>query len=137
MQNEPGENTELEEAGNTEAVKSPVSTDKGRLEKGPDHVPTLEEVEAVIGNLMDMGETKGLVAENAERTIRNKIVDEKGLYNFEVQVPAPDPSEKVDYGYRRFAASGQPEIHIAFYVDGVPMSGHLVATCVDGEWKYV
>lgn len=134
MQNAPGEHDEIDVAA---PIAQKASTDMGRLEKGPEHVPTLKEVEEVIGNLIDMGKTKGLVVENAERTIRNKVVDEKGLYNFEVQVPGPVAGEKVEYGYRRFAAPGQPEIHIAFYVDGDPMGGELVATCIDGEWRYV
>lgn len=56
------------------------SVDMGSLEKGPEHVPTLEKVEEVIGNLMEMGKTQGLVAENGERTETKKIIDEKGLY---------------------------------------------------------
>lgn len=49
----------------------------------------------------------------------------------------PRAGEKTEYGYRRFAAPGKPEIHIAFYTDGDAMGGELVASCINGEWRYV
>lgn len=123
----------------------PLATDTGTLEKGPEHVPNLEEVNAVMGALIKIGQKDKLVKENGEIKVTKQTMDDKGLYELEIEIEGVEAGETVGYEYRRFAIPdrtgmkvippGLPEIHVAYYTDGDCMGGDTAARCINGEWK--
>lgn len=127
------------------APAQPIVADAGALEKGREHIPTPEEVHAVMGALMNVGRRSGLVREDGEATETKKTVDDKGLYELEIEVPGVEEHEKVAYQYRRFSIPdrtdmlvvppGLPEIHVAYFEHGEDVGGTSAARYVDGEWK--
>ncbi len=141
MQNEGDE----AETAASAAPTQPNTIDSGALEKGPEHIPDLQEVNAVMGALINIGKQDGLVSENGEIKVTKQTMDEKGLYELEIEIEGVEEGEKVGYEYRRFAIPdrtgmkvvppGLPEIHVVYYTDGDPMGGDTAARCINGEWK--
>ncbi|MCX6733809.1 MAG: hypothetical protein NTX63_03260 [Candidatus Peregrinibacteria bacterium] len=131
----------------TPVSAAPNTSDAGTLEKGPEHIPTPEEIHAVMGALMNAGRRAGLVREDGEHTETKRTVDEKGLYELDIEVPGVEEHEKVAYQYRRFAIPdrtdmlvvppGLPEIHVAYYEYGEYVNGTSAARYVHGEWKFL
>lgn len=123
----------------------PNAADGGALEKGPEHVPNLEEVNAVMGALIKIGQKDKLVKENGEIKVTKQTMDDKGLYELEIEIEGVEAGETVGYEYRRFAIPdrtgmkvippGLPEIHVAYYTDGDCMGGDTAARRINGEWK--
>lgn len=105
---------------------------QAQAEKGPERIPSEEEVLAIIGRF----------AENAVLS-REPLSDEKGLYLLEARV-VEKAGEFTEYSYMRKGnfgrnSSSATEIHAVFYVDDMPISSDLLATCdpETGEWRDV
>ena len=99
------------------------------IEKGPERLPTRDEVLEVIGKL----------AENAQ--VVRELSDERGLYLLEAEVAGEKPGEIIEYGYLRKGQSpGHPNaaetaIHLTYYQDGMPTGGYRVAYLDNGVWR--
>ncbi len=102
-----------------------------------EYVPTPEEVHVIFGALIETGKNTLLVAKDAVPKETKRVVDEKGLYELEIQLPGVLESEMTEYAYRRFPAPKAPEIHVAYYEDDMPVGGTNVARYTDGAWKFL
>lgn len=106
---------------------------ENQFEKGPERIPTKDEVMEVISRF-------------AENTVPvRELSDEQGLYLLEVKIEGQNPGETTQYEYMRkgqFADGNQSlgtVIHVVFYEDGVPCGGNDVANYnpETGEWVEV
>lgn len=101
------------------------------IERGPERLPTKEEVLEVIGRFAEGGH------------ITAEFSDAQGLYVLELEVEGEKPGEIIEYGYLRKGASpghkdaAQTAIHRTYYQDGVPVGGHKVAYFDGEEWQTV
>lgn len=110
------------------------SIPENKAEK-PEHIPSKEEVLAVIKNL----------AGEKELSERRILEDEQGVYVWELEVKTAEGM--TEYGYMRKGSHRQGEDHggalttaihaTLFDADGMPYSGGNVAELVDGEWKFI
>jgi len=96
---------------------------------GLEHVPTLEEVQAVFQEL-----TGGRYEE-----VR-RAEDEKGLYLLDVKIAGKSEGESIGYEYMRAGRypegeASETQIHIVYYKDELPVGGTSAAKYVDGEWR--
>ncbi|MEK7609976.1 MAG: hypothetical protein AAB470_02560 [Patescibacteria group bacterium] len=104
-----------------------------KTEKGPERIPTKEEVLEVIARYI----------ENA--TFVRELSDEQGLYLLEVKVQGEKTGETIQYEYIRKGKfpnhneSVSTVIHIVYYENEIPVGGHDVANfdSETGEWKDV
>ena len=108
---------------------------KNRIERGPEHIPSKEEVLAII-------------ARHTENTtlITKELSDEQGLlYSLETRTEGKKPGEFNEYLYTRRGVftnhiqSLESVIHVAYYKDDFPISGTTIANYDSGagEWKDV
>lgn len=94
-----------------------------------EHVPTLEEVVAVI---------EEMVGEKEYREDR-KLEDEKGVYLLELVINEEDGT-KTEYSYRRKGKNSAGDalscvINVTYYdTDGMPVGGRSVADFIEGKW---
>ncbi len=99
-------------------------------EVAPEHIPTLEELHSVFGELIKDEYTVGRVRE-----------DEKGIYLFEVTIPGELEGETIEYTFTRkvkaseIDTSAVGEINVTYYKDNFPIHGTSAARWVDGKWK--
>ena len=112
-----------------------------KVEKGPEAIPTMEEVQVFFDDLLRVAEY-----ENPSETIRQEI-DEKGLFLWNIKIIVDDGH--VEYQYMRKGqyeimedgklvkiATAKTAIGVAFFdEDGSVIGGDHVASCIDGEWK--
>jgi hypothetical protein len=105
--------------------KSPSQETKG------EYIPTEDEVISVFEKLTD----------GKEYTEVRKREDGSGVYLWEIKLSEVDEDGgTTEYSYTR--AGQYPEnksletaIHIAFFdADGIPIGGHSVCRCLNGEW---
>lgn len=98
-----------------------------------EHIPTAEEVLALFEKLV--GEAKFIE--------RRKLEDEQGLYLWEIEIAQEDGGtteysyiRKGNYRERGLAGGSALEtaIHIAYFDDGMPISGHSVCKLTEGKW---
>lgn len=100
-------------------------------EEKPEHIPSLEEVQAVLERLL-----KG-----EEYEVIRKIEDERGLDTWEVRVNTPEGAS--EFSYKRqgsYDAHGNKVdvIHVTFFDnDDFPIGGHAVAKYIDSKWKSI
>lgn len=99
------------------------------FENEPEHIPTPEEVHSVFRELI-----------GKEYSEKRKLEDEKGLYILEVEALGDSEGAVNEYAYMRkghYPEGGitVSEIHVTFYVNGVPISGTSAARYVQGQWK--
>ncbi len=98
------------------------------IEKGSEHIPTLEEVREVFDEL----------AEGRKYEELRKKEDEDGLYSWEIVIH--EEERDVEYLYRRGRPSQEENpglrVDLTFFdLDGVPMGGHCVAKHKGGKWN--
>jgi len=105
--------------------------DLNRPEKGLESIPTAEEVHAIFERLIRGARYKEL----------RKLEDERGLLLWEIVVPGKDGKTEYEYMRKGHHSGGQTAdtaIHAVYYNrDGMPRSGHQVATYTNGEWKFI
>jgi hypothetical protein len=101
-------------------------------EKGPERIPTPEEVESVF---------KELVGEN--RYIdRRKLEDDQGLYLWEIVIEGEE-DETTEYSYmrqgrHREGSALDTSICVVFFNEkGEAVGGHSVAKYVEGKWQMI
>jgi hypothetical protein len=94
-----------------------------------EHVPTIEEVQAVL---------KELIGDQYTEVRRGE--DERGLYLLDVTIPGEKDGELTGYEYMR--AGRYPEgnaletaIEIVYYENEIPVGGTIAAKYLNGEWK--
>lgn len=100
------------------------------FEKGPERIPTKDEVLEMIAR----------IAENAVPV--RELSDEQGLYLLETKIEGDTPGETTQYEYRRKGQfpngnqSLETVIHVVFYQDEVPCGGHDLVNynSETGEW---
>lgn len=106
------------------------------IERGPEGIPTKEEVLSVIGAHV----------ENAERiSVIQELFDEQGLYFLEVRVEVENDHDETRYEYTRKGvyldgnASAETVIHVVFYRDGEAVGGHNIAEYSGeaGRWETI
>ncbi len=99
------------------------------FEKGPEAVPTPEEVKSVFEQLLEGREYKEA----------RRLEDEKGLYLWDIVVSEEEGS--TEYSYMRKGRYGEGQasataIHVAFFdKEGMPAGGHSVARFIEGKWE--
>ena len=103
---------------------------QAQAEKGPERIPSREEVLAIIGRF----------AEGA--VVVKERSDEQGLYLLEAEVKGEKPGETTEYSYMRKGEFGNnssqaTKVNAVFYADGMPISGDSLAICdpETGEWR--
>ncbi len=99
------------------------------FESESEHIPTPEEVHSVFSELI-----------GKKYSEKRKLEDEEGLYILEVVALGDSEGEVNEYAYMRKGrypegAITATEIHVTYYVDGVPISGTSAARYVEGKWK--
>lgn len=100
---------------------------ENQFEKGPERIPSKEEVFELI------------IKQLEKPVIKKERYDEKGLYYFEVM----DEAESVEYTYIRkgnhlhLNEAKSTVINVAFYENGIPTSGWNLFEFDEktGEWK--
>ncbi|OGG54995.1 hypothetical protein A3D62_03050 [Candidatus Kaiserbacteria bacterium RIFCSPHIGHO2_02_FULL_49_11] len=99
------------------------------FEKGPEPIPTQEEVRSVFEQLAG-GEKYETVRE---------LTDEKGLYLWDIIISVEDGSTEYSYmraGRYREGQASETAIHVTFFdKTGTPVGGHSVAKYEKGEWE--
>jgi len=110
---------------------------EGYIEKGPEILPTKEEIGAIFAIFL---EGKKNIK---ELDIKN---DERGICFYEVEY-IEDNGDKTELNYQtasknRNLDSGEPavlaSVHKTFYdADGIPVSGACVANYINGQWVYI
>lgn len=109
-----------------------------KAERGPERIPTEEEVLALMLNysaeLTDINDLRGKV--------ERREADERGLYLLDVRVEGDTPTKYSQYEYVRSGTHGktvmaETSIRIIYYDDGVPYDSDQVARFDEqtGEWK--
>jgi hypothetical protein len=106
---------------------------EGSIEKGPEKIPTRDEVLEVISS----------IAESAE--IVRELSDEQGLYLLEAKIECDTPGETTQYEYIRKGRypdgnqSAATVIHIVYYENEMPVGGHNVAdyNYNTGKWDKI
>ena len=97
-------------------------------EKGPESVPTQEEVLSIFVKLFENKEFKDL----------RKLEDEKGLYLWEIKIPAEGGDTEYSYMRKGEYKEGQAldsVVNVVFLDrEGIPVGGHSVAKLIDGKW---
>ena len=101
------------------------------FEGGPEHIPTKEEVMAVIGRF----------AENP--VFVRELSDEQGIYLLELKTEGEKPGETTRYVYVRKGSFSTGErssgtvIYVAYYKDEVPLGGHDISNFDydSGRWE--
>lgn len=91
-----------------------------------EHIPTSEEIHQVF---------RLLIKDNRAYTQTKEVNDGNGLYELEITTSGELPGEITEYQYRRFNFLQVPEIHVAYYVNGSPISGTSAARYINGDWK--
>ncbi len=98
-------------------------------EKGPEPIPTPEEVRSIFERLFGEKEYKEL----------RKLEDEKGLYLWEVRISGEGGDMEYSYmrkGKYKEGSALDTVINIVLLDnEGQPVGGHSVAKCIDGEWN--
>ena len=100
-------------------------------EKGPERIPTKEEVIEVIARY----------AEGA--AVVRELSDEQGLYLLEAKVNGKESGEIIQYEFMRKGTfpnhneSLETVIHIVYYKDDAPVGGETIAfyNCGAGRWE--
>src|SRR3989344_3203805 len=101
------------------------------LEKGPEQIPTKEEVLEVMARFL------------GNPFLTRELPDNKGLYLLEAQVSGKEPGEVIEYQYMRKGAfpdqnrEVETSICAYYYQDGVPISEETIVVYRSGEWKDV
>ena len=103
------------------------------IEKGPERIPTKEEILDIINELTEGKEFL---------TLREKS-DESGLYLLEVQIDEDIPDDTTRYEYRRKGIfpegkTSETVINIERYEGDMCVAGHNIADYdpTTGEWKF-
>jgi pimeloyl-ACP methyl ester carboxylesterase len=100
-----------------------------KAEKNIEHIPTQEEVLSIFRQLV--GET--------EFRERRRLEDEQGLYLWEITIPTEDGHTEYQYmrkGSHKEGFDSVTSIYITFFDnEEIPVSGHDVASFINGEWK--
>lgn len=95
-----------------------------------ERAPTPEEVQGVFQRLL--GES------GKEFRVSKTVMDERGLYELEIETPGAKEGEITEYAYRRdFGKKFGPEIHTTYYKDGMPVHGTSTAKYVNGQWEFL
>lgn len=99
------------------------------FEKGPESIPTPEEVKSVFEQLIEKKEYKDV----------RKLEDEQGLYLWDVIVSGEDGDTEYSYmrkGQYQQGLARETAVHVTFFDEtGIPTGGHSVAKLVEGNWK--
>lgn len=99
------------------------------FEKGPESIPTPEEVGSVF---------EQLIRKEGREDIQ-KLEDEHGLYLWDIKISGEDGDTEYLYMRKGRYQKGQASvtaIYVTFFdQEGIPVGGHSVAKYVDGKWK--
>ncbi|MFA5126455.1 MAG: hypothetical protein WC465_00440 [Patescibacteria group bacterium] len=99
------------------------------FEESSEQIPTPEEILEILERVI-----------NREFIEVGRYEDERGIYRLDVQTPGDEEGEMVEYIYTRMgrypqSQSTNTEISIAYYKDGIPFFGTIVARYIGGSWK--
>ena len=99
------------------------------FEKGPESIPTPEEVRSIF---------EQLIGEKEYEDVR-KFEDEQGLYLWDIIVSGEDGDTEYSYMRKGQYPEGQASVtavHVTFFDEaGTPVGGQSVAKYINGEWK--
>ncbi len=106
---------------------------KNYIEKGPERIPTRDEVMEVISRL----------AENS--TVVRELTDEQGLYLLEANIEGEEEGEVIQYQYMRKGrfpdnkSASDTGVCVVYFQGGVFVSGTTVAKYnpETGEWREI
>lgn len=100
-------------------------------EKTPERIPDRVEILEVISRFCE------------NPTVVRELSDDLGIYLLEVSVSGENPSETINYEYRRKGVfpnhneSTETVIHKVYYENGTPVGGENVADLKNGNWENV
>ena len=99
------------------------------VEKGPESIPTLEEVQSVF---------EQLIGEEKYEEVR-RLEDEQGLYLWDIIVSGKEGNTEYSYMRKGRYPEGQSSataIHVTFFDEtDTPVGGHSVAKYREGDWQ--
>ncbi len=99
------------------------------FEKGPESIPTPEEVQSVF---------EQLIGEKGYEDVR-KLEDEQGLYLWDIIVTGKDGDTEYLYMRKGRYSEGQASataVHVTFFdEEGTPVGGESRAKYIEGKWK--